>query len=399
MTFRNPFYLMAGLYFLVDACAVGLFALVTAGVIPPIAGLSWVRVHLLTIGVITQAIFGTLPWLVATLRGGPPPDARITWSTWLLVNGGFATLLMSMPAGHPIIAAAGGVSVFTAVVLMLASLLLPGTRSSAGARTSLPFFLSGPAFFLVGITMALGMLLGWPAPGGYFGLIEAHVHANVWGFLALVVAGVLLDRIPALLGVPLRFSSVVPATAWLLISGAAGLVIGPWAGILPLTVLGIGVYVTGTALLLANLVGTTLVARGWTANVTHLLIAYVWMVVPAVAAPLIVFATGQLPTSRVEAAAVAGLVAGWILQIVIGAFVPGLYRTPPGKVAGEGSWLSVAVLNLGVLLIWVSPLVAESAASWVTATGYALIVVGLLPPLATLLRQVVASPIPAWATD
>jgi hypothetical protein len=176
-----------------------------------------------------------------------------------------------------------------------------------------------------------------------------------------------------------------------LILGAIGLVVGPWAAILPLTILGIAVYVVGTALLLANLIGTALAAGGWTPSLTHLLVAYVWMVVPAVAAPLIVLATGQLPTSRVESAAVAGLVAGWILQIVVGAFVPGLAREESG--APNGSWASVVALNLGVLLFWISPLAGEPAAPTLTAAGYALVVVGLLPPLASLLRQIVASPL------
>ncbi|HEX5415217.1 MAG TPA: hypothetical protein VFZ25_06100 [Chloroflexota bacterium] len=389
----NPFYLMASLYFVLDVAAIALVALVTAGIISPIAGLNWIQVHLLTIGVVTQAIFGTLPRLVVRARDDTLLRARITWATWFLVNGGFATLLVSMPAGQSSIAAGGALAIFSAVALMLVGLRTRGSGKLAVTRASLLFYLSGPVFFLIGISMALSMLLGWSAPGGFFGILEAHVHANVWGFLALVVAGVLIDRIPVSLGQPLRFPGVVPATAWLLIVGAIGLVVGPWAAILPLTILGISVYVVGTALLLANLIGTALTARGWTPNLTHLLVAYVWMVVPAVAAPLIVFVTGQLPTSHVEAAAVAGLVAGWILQIVIGAFVPGLVRGDHGAVTGNGSWLSVLALNLGVLLFWISPLFAERAVASVTAVGYTLIVVGLLPPLASLLRQVVASPV------
>lgn len=391
MRARNPFYLMAGLYFVLDVVAVALVALVTAGIISPIAGLSWMQVHLLTIGVVTQAIFGTFPGLISRVTAGSTLGTRTAWVTWLLVNGGFVTLLVAMPSGQRTVAAGGALTIFSAVALLLVGLVWQGSRGRDGARISSPFYLSGPVFFLVGIGMALGMLLGWQVPGGYFGLIEAHVHANIWGFLALVVAGVLLDRIPALLGQPLRFPGTVPATGWLLIVGAIGLVVGPWAAILPLTILGIAVYVVGTALLLANLIGTALPARGWTPNLTHLLVAYVWMVVPAVAAPLIVLATGQLPTSRVETAAVAGLVAGWIFQIVIGAFVPGLVREQPGSL--DGSWASVVALNLGVLLFWISPLVGERTTATLTAAGYALIVGGSLPPLASLLRQIVASPV------
>lgn len=394
MASRNPFYLMAGLYFIVDAVVVALFILITAGVLPPFAGLSWARVHLLTIGVVTQAIFGTLHQR-ATLRATTPAGVGITGATWLLLNVGFAILLVSMPAGQVTIAAIGAGSIFSAVVLLITSIRRLPIAPISGARSGALFYRSGPIFFLVGITMALGMLLGWSSPGGYFGLIEAHVHANVWGFLALLVAGVLIERIPAHLNTPLRFPGLVPLTAWLLIIGAIGLVVGPWAAILPLTILGIGVYVAGTALLLANLTGTVRAARGWTANLTHLLIAYVWMVVPAIAAPLIVLATGRLPTDRVETAAVAGLVAGWILQIVVGAFIPGFYRTTPDPARSNGSWLAVISINVGVTGLWLSPVVADDLASLLVVIGYTLIVIGLLPPLASLLRQLGTSQLSA----
>lgn len=382
---RNPFYLMAGLYLLLDSLALAALALTTSGALPSLPGLSWLRVHLLTIGVVTQAVLGTLPGLVAARLGSRPPGPGLTWATWLLVNASFALLLVSMPAGASGLAAIAALGVFAAVLLTLARIHRLGLPAGE-ARASLRFFVVGPVFFLVGILMAISMLLGWWSPGGFVGLLEAHVHANVWGFLALVVAGVLLERVPRLVGRPLRFPGLVPATSQLLIVGAAGLVAGPWLASIPLTMLGLAVYVVGTAFLLANLVGTVLASRGWTPSLAHLITAYVWMIVPVFVAPAYLVITGKLPTGGVEAAAVSGLIAGWVLQIVLGAFVPRLREAQGDSRTRDGWWPSVVALNLGVLGIWIAPFWPAGSAALATL-GYGLIVAGLVPPLLALVGR------------
>lgn len=397
---RNPFYLMAGVYLTLDALALAAMALVAAGVMAPPPDLVWVRIHLLTIGVVVQIILGSAPGLVAARLGAQPPGRLMNATLWLLVNASFALLLYAMPQGLSQLAAIAAGGVFLAIVLLLVSLHRRGACPPVGARAGLRFFIAGPLFFLVGIFMAVSMLLGWPAPGGYFGKIEGHVHANVWGFLALIVAGFLLERIPAALGQPLRWPRLVSATSWLLIGGALGLVAGPWLGVLPLTMLGIVVYITGTALLITNLAGTALAARRLTANVGHLLIAYLWMIVPAVIAPIILAITGKLPTGAVEAAAVSGLIAGWVFQIVLGA-LPLRLRDLRQRVTGwDGWWASVALLNLGVLLNWVAAFVSVSdTASLLTTAGYGLIVVASLPPIVAILRLLLTGPRRAATTS
>lgn len=389
---RNPFYVMAGLYLLLDVMAVSMMLLVMAGMLSPLPGLDWVRIHLLTIGVVVQSILGTLPTLAAAKPGKKQPGRKMTWTLWLLLNVSFGLLLYSMPMGLSTLAAGAAVGVFAAIVLMLATLRQQGECPPTGARAGLRFYIAGPLFFLIGIVMAISMLLHWSALGKFFGILEAHVHANVWGFLALVVAGFLLDHLPGYVERPLRWPRLTPATFWLLTIGAGGLVAGPWLGVLPLTMFGIVVYITGTALLLTNLAGTVLSAHTWTPNLAHLLVAYLWMVVPAFVAPTILALTGRLPTGRVELAAVSGLVAGWILQIVIGAFPLRLREIQRSTIGRDGWWPSVIALNAGVLAVWgaaFTPAPAPTLA--LTATGYALIVLGWLPPLALILKRLYGS--------
>ncbi|HEX8729130.1 MAG TPA: hypothetical protein VF739_10925 [Ktedonobacterales bacterium] len=390
---RNPFYLMAGVYLALDVAALAAMALVTAGVMAPIPDLVWVRIHLLTIGVVVQVILGSAPGLVAARLGVQPVGRSMNAVLWLLVNASFALLLYAMPQGLSQLAAIAAGGIFLAIVLLLASLHRAGACPPVGNRAGLSFFVAGPMFFLIGIFMAASMLLGWPAPGGFFGQLEAHVHANVWGFLALVVAGFLLERIPATVGQPLRWPRLVPTTATLLIVGALGLVSGPWLGVLPLTMLGIVLYVTGTALLVTNLARTTATGHHWTPNIGHLLVAYLWMLVPAVIAPIILGITGKLPTGKVEAAAVSGLIAGWVLQIVLGALPLQLRRLRPRAARWDGWWGSVALLNLGVLIIWASAFVSSSdLTTWLTVAGYGLVTLASLPPLFAILRIVLTGP-------
>ncbi|MBE3558109.1 MAG: hypothetical protein IMW89_02665 [Ktedonobacteraceae bacterium] len=392
----NLFHLMAGVYLLLDALALAAHLLALMGVIPFLPGLNWLRIHLLTIGVVVQMIVGTLPLLVRGPQSLKWPEESMTRVLWLLLNGSFVLLLYSMPAGLSILAAIAGTGIFVVIVLLLVTLFAPfqqKKRVTVEASLSRRFYLAGPFFFLVGILMALSMLLNWPAPGQFFGLLEAHVHANVWGFLALVVAGFLLEHLPAFAGQPLRWPALVPATFWLLIVGATGLVAGPWLAMLPLTIVGIALYVVGTTLLLTNLGGTLLRARSWLPNLAHLVLAYLWMVVPAFVAPLTLMITGHLPTGRIESAAVSGLVAGWILQIVIGAFPLRLREEKQIARGRDGWWISVGMLNIGVLALWILPFLPETASSFaepVTILGYTLIILSWLPPLLTVLSRVLS---------
>ena len=391
--FRNPFYLMAGVYLVLDMLAFAAQSLTLADVIAPIPGLSWIHIHLLTIGVVVQVILGSLPSLIAARLGTKPPGRTTNTILWLLVNSSFALLLYSMPQGLSQLAAVAAGGIFLAIVLLLATLHRSGACPPVGARAGLGLFLAGPMFFLVGIYMAMSMLLNWPARGGFIGKLEGHVHANVWGFLALIVAGVLLERIPAAVGRPLRWPKLVPVSSWLLVLGTLGLVFGPWLGVLPLTIAGLAVYITGTVLLLVNLLTTAVAGRRWTANIAHLLLAYIWLIVPAAIAPIILAITGKLPSGAVEAAAVSGLIAGWVLQIVLGALPLRLRELRHRATGWDGCWVSVALLNLGVLLDWVSAFMpSPGLMTSLKVTSYALVVVAWLPPLVAILKLLLAGP-------
>jgi hypothetical protein len=382
---------------------VGVFfaALKGLGVLPEMFGpsnLNWVRVHVLTIGTITQVIFGHLPGILARKLNVPARTAQETWLQWALLNGGFILIVVGILGIDPWTGSIGATLVFTAVWRLFTGLLRMWNDSGRQLRASARFFLTAPLYLLTGITMAISLQFNWWAPGGRIGTLEAHVHANVWGFLALIVAGMLFDIFPAVVRAPMARPGWIGWTYYLLNVGVMGLVIGPWVNVHLMTVGGLLIYFGGTLLLLANLVCTLKGAGRVPPAAMQMLVAYLWMIVPAFFAPFIVLAPSTVNGPAIEAAATQGLVNGWVLGMIMGAF-PRLLRTRPwradtalftssGEDHRDGSWISVVSLNLGVALVWGPAIFDQPGPTMVlTILGYGFIVVAWIPFLVTVWRR------------
>lgn len=383
----NPFYLSAMLSLTAAVLSVALQAVVASNLAPTVGALQWLRVHFITIGTVTMFLFGSAPAMLAARSGGRPQSPTMTWTQWGVLNVGYLILLVGMPGRDAWLPSVGAAVVFVAVGLLLVSLLRIAGSSPHGARIALRFYVTAPFFFLVGITMAVGLLLGWPAPGGRLGILEAHVHANVWGFLALTVAGTLLELLPRLVGQPLAHHEWVGRIYWSLLVGCTGLVVGPWANLHAITLAGLAIYVFGTALLVINLAQTaSRTQRVLPPAAGHLLLGYIWIVTPVFFAPFIVLAPELVPAARIEAAAVQGLVFGWVLQMAMGGIpsvlqgiVPALSRMDSASDALPSSWLTIVLLNLGVASLWVFHLLPPGSVSTLgIAGGYGLVALGLL---------------------
>jgi len=389
-TRTDPFFLMAGLYLTVGLLAVVGVVAVDLGVLEPFARLRWVTIHLVTIGAMTQALFGALPALVGSAvdRGeAAGGDAPTRWAQWLALNVGYVLVLLGMVTGATLVAVAGATVVLGALVLLIADV----RRLTRGASGTLGrAYRVAPWFLVVGITAAFGMLLGLHGPGGYFGSLEAHVHANVWGFLGLVVAATLLQFAPALAGTedrrrPRRSRQRRIAVVGLTL-GAAGLVAGPWLAVHALTIAGLLTYVVGTVALLATLVGAVRDGeRTSSTRVAHVVGAYVWLLVPVPFAPVVLLAPGVLPAAAIERAAIHGLVFGWMLQLAM-AMLPAVVAAFDDRdgdlvdrVASTDyapSWVGVAAANLGLLALWLVALPPfEAVAEPLSTAGFALVAV------------------------
>ena len=372
----NPFLLMSAFYLFV-AIVAALDAMFTGfNLISGFAGLPWLRVHFITLGVLTEASFGVLPGLVASRRSTAAPPVR--WDIWLLLNVGIAVLLAAMSSVNPPLIITGGTLVFSAVLLLIAQ--LRGSESGEG-NGSLKFYLAGLFYLLVGVVIGTGYWIGWSTPLHIGVPKEAHIHANSWGFASLVFAGLLVDLLPSLTGKVLAGRRSLNAIFWAMTLGALGLVLGPWLGgnlavTAPGLVLHIGATVTLSLLLARGLRAHGLYAH---AGAWHLSLSYLWILLPVMMAPLIIFKVGNLPGADIEATAPQALVYGWMGQFLFSVipYLGARWLLRKSTAQLGGSWFSLVTVNLGAALIWASILLPVIRTP-LHGTAYVLLTAALL---------------------
>ena len=247
-----PYLLTALLYIFVALLAAADASLFSLHLASSFYALRWVRIHFITLGLIAQAVFGLLPMLFASLSKKPRPAMR--WDIWLTLNVGLVALKAGFSSINQPMILAGGTLIFAATLLLLIHLWsVRGGKVTA----SLKFYITGLFYLLVGIIIGTGLWLNWSAVLYIKIPLEAHIHANSWGFMSLVFAGLLVDFVPMITGRPLGSKTTVSLIYWGITLGEFGLVLGPWLGgsLLP-TVLGIIFHLPATILLIVLTIQT-----------------------------------------------------------------------------------------------------------------------------------------------
>jgi len=372
-----PYLLTTLLYAFVAFFAALDASLVSINFISAFPALRWVRVHFITLGILSQVIFGLLPLLVASLSKKPRPAMR--WDIWLMLNAGLVSLVAGFSSlNHPMILA-GGTLIFLAALLLL--LQLWNVRGGE-APASLKFYITGIAYLLLGIIIGTGLWLNWSEVLRIKVPLEVHIHANSWGFMSLVFAGLLVDFIPMLTGRPLGGKNAVTFIYWGMTLGAFGLVLGPWlGGSLPPTVVGLVLHLSATIWLMV-LLGRALQADGRlkSSGGWHLLASYSWILLPVLIAPLILLKV--IASGPVESIAPQALIYGWVLQFGI-ALIPYIARRFFLKEEHPqlgGNWLTLAGATLGSVFVWVSIFIVP-ARGVLYGIGFVLYALALIPPI------------------
>jgi hypothetical protein len=391
----NAYYLMSILYLSLAVAATFGSALISADLLPYFGGLRWLRVHFITLGTLTQLLFGALPALVAARAGRRQPGTR--WDIWLALNAGLIALLISIPLVNSVLMVAGGTLVFVATLLLIRQLAVVGagasgmdatrTRTTPAGRR---FYIVGLAYLLLGVFLGTGMWLGW---GGWLRLAapkEVHVHSNLWGFAALVFAGLLVDLYPALARRALAWPRSIGAIFWMMAIGALGLAVGPWVNSPAVEAAGLTLHTAGLVWLLLGAIWPLGRDRlAWTPGMLHLITSYVWLLMAVVMAPLIVFTPLSAVAGRIAGQGGPLLVYGWLLQFVY-PLLPYLLRRsfePGAQARLGGTWLSLSAIHLGSLL-YLGSLLFESLAGPLQAIAYSLWGISMLPIAAEAWRVV-----------
>ena len=346
-----PYLLTTLLYALVALFIAADASLVSVNLIGAFPALRWVRVHFITLGIISQVVFGLLPLLVASLSKKPRPAMR--WDIWLTLNVGFVSLVAGFAGVNQPMIFAGGALIFIAATLLI--LQLWNVRGG-DAPASLKFYITGVFYLLVGIIIGTGLWLNWSEALYIKVPLEAHIHANSWGFMSLVFAGLLVDFIPMITGRPLGSAKDVSLIYWGMTLGAFGLVLGPWlGGSLPPTVSGLILHIASTVWLVALMIRALKQSgRLNSAGAWHLVSSYMWIIAPIMMAPFILL--GVFEAGPIESTAPQALIYGWVLQFGI-ALIPYIARRFFLKEENPqlgGSWMSIAAVTAGSLFVWVS---------------------------------------------
>jgi hypothetical protein len=349
------------------------------------AGIRWLRVHFITLGMLTEATFWLMPVLVAARNKQAAPKTR--WSTWLLLNAGIITLLVGIPQINGTLILTGGTLVFIAALMLIRQLAtMKREVGTAGVGQGWPFYVAGLSYLLLGIIVGTGLWLGWPAWLQIKVPIEVHIHANNWGFMSLVFAGLIVDIYPRVTGKALAWPGSVSAIFWLLVMGALGLVLGPWVGSNWFAVPGLLLHSSGTILLLLNVIKPMRGER-WQPGLWHLTTAYVWFFAPVLIAPLIIAGVPGFPGAGIEQNAPQALIYGWVLQFsfaILPYFFMRFFR-PHEEPRLGGNWFSLIAIHLGGILFWAG-IFATPYQNLLQGAAYAFWLLASLPILAALWR-------------
>lgn len=372
-----PYLLTTLLYTFVAVFVASDASFVSWNLFTAFPALRWVRVHFITLGILSQVVFGLLPLLTASLSKKPKPAFR--WDIWLTLNVGFVALVAGFAGvNHPMIFA-GGTLVFIAALLLL--LQLWNVRGGE-APASLKFYITGIFYLMVGIIIGTGLWLNWSEALYIKVPLEAHIHANSWGFMSLVFAGLIVDFIPMITGRPLGSKNAIAYIFWGMTLGAFGLVLGPWlGGSLPPTVAGLILHISSTVWLVVLMVrafkgsGRLNSAGAW-----HLVSSYAWILLPVMIAPLILLHV--IDSGPIESTAPQALIYGWVLQFGI-ALIPYIARRFFLKEENPqlgGSWVGLAAATTGSVLVWVSIFLVP-VRGLLYGIGFALYGLALLYPM------------------
>jgi hypothetical protein len=265
-------------------------------------------------------------------------------------------LLIGIPLINAALITAGGTGILIAaiaLILQLRKMAPPATDHQP--RTGRKFYIAGLAYLLLGIIVGTGLWQGWSVWLQIKVPLEVHIHANNWGFMSLVFAGLLVDLYPGFAGRSLAWPRSLTPIFWMMTLGALGLVLGPWTQSNLFSVPGLLLHLSATIWLLLNVIKPLIGdPKLKTPGILHLVTAYVWILAPVLVAPLIILQVPGFPGAGIEQNAPQALIYGWVLQFSY-AVIPYLFRrnflpNSPPKLGG--SWFSLVAVHLGGVFLW-----------------------------------------------
>ena len=352
---------VAGLF--VVAAAVAAAATLAAG------GSLWASLHLALVGAATVAIGTFMPHFAVTLAGTRPAPAPERMAAILLLAAGAVGVVAGMSLFGPGWTLGGAGLALVGVALTARHVVAP-TRDPLARRHPIALLAYGLALAELSVAMVIGAggAVGVPAvTAAWAALRAAHAWLSLFGAVSLTIFATLVYLAPTVLGARLRPS--VP-----LVVGLVGVAAGPLIAVAGFVLDVREVVVAGMAVTLVGAIGQVAYAldayrrRGpfstehdWRRVVIgHLVAGTAWFAV-ACGVALAAVAGGGPVAGWSIGPLVVPLIAGWLLQELVGSWthlVPSVTPGGPADHAAQRRALAFAsrsrlvAWNAGIGLAW-----------------------------------------------
>lgn len=373
-------------------------AIAAYSLLPVVLG-QWAGLHLALAGAAMVAVGTFMPHFGVTLAGSVAEPASLRLGGVVALAAGAALVVIGVVTRAVVVTLPGAGLLWLGLAITAWTTLRPGLRPLARrhpiAQLAYAVALLDVA---IGISLPVLLLLGWePAVAGWAHLKPAHVWLNLFGFVSLTISATLVYLYPTIVGARIR---ATPSLALMVAGGVVGpplVAASAIIGASPLAVVGAAITMAGAggqvtyALDAWRRRGRWTTDTGWhRLTAGHLSAAMVWYLVAVATAAVGIANDGPAPTGWSLGALAVPLVAGWSLQVLVGAWthlLPAVGSTDPARRAHQRAVLGTAALprlvawNAGALLGWVGiatgvlPLAVAGMAVFIGAVA---VVIGLL---------------------
>ncbi len=343
----------------------------------------WLMFHLLLLGAAGNAILvWSAHFAVTLLRLSPAGLGHRRQALRLvLFNAAAVLVVVGMSVDLPALAVIGAVGVVV-VAIDHGWALWRATRRALPTRFGfvVRYYLAAVGFVVVGV--ALG---GWMATGAEDArLLVAHLLANLFGWIGLVVAGTVTTLLPTAMRTRLPEGTEL-AAARALVSMVAGLVlaiVGTLAGLSLLAAAGMVAYLVGWLILLRPMVAVFRTAPAAGFAPWSLIVGCCWFLVAGFAWPVATLVSDSWDSvaDRVEKLAVP-LAAGFLVQVLLGALsflVPVVLGGGPSAVRrthailDRAAMVRLAIANLALIVCFLPvPSLVRVVSSLLVLVAYA----------------------------
>lgn len=361
----------------------------------------WAGIHLSLAGAALVAVGAFVPHFAVTLAGTRPEPAPLRLAGILSLAAGAALVVSGILASLTPVTVTGAGLLWLGLGVTGWTAFRPRHEPLARRHPIVRLaYATALAEVAAGISLPILLVLGWqPAVSGWPLLKVAHVWLNLFGFVSLTIVATLVYLLPTMLGARIRPSLILPVLVAGSLGGPPLVALGALLDVDPLAALG-GLLATAGAGALALYAidawrrrGTWTTDAGWhRVAMLHPSAGIGWYLVATSVATWGLLVDGVAPPGWALGPLVMPLVAGWALQVLVGAWthlLPAVAVTDPERRAATratlGRWATprLAAWNAGVLLAWaglgagILPLALAGVAAFSLAALASVALVGL----------------------